>query len=130
MRTAHSPRRRRVLAAIACCAATAALGGVALAQPAERVIRIAARKFEFTPSEITLDKDVPVVLELTSDEVTMGFNAPDFKADVEIIPGQLTRLRLVPDRTGTFEFHCDVFCGDGHEDMNGRIHVVQRGARD
>jgi cytochrome c oxidase subunit 2 len=117
-----------VLAAVACCAAGAALGGVALAQPAERVIRITARKFEFTPAEITLDMNMPVVLEFTADDVTMGFNAPDFKTDVEIIPGTITRLRLVPDKTGTFEFHCDIFCGDGHEDMSGRIHVVQRAA--
>ena len=24
---------------------------------------------------------------------------------------------------GTFEFHCDVFCGSGHEEMSGRFEV-------
>jgi hypothetical protein len=29
-----------------------------------------------------------------------------------------------PERAGTFAFHCDVFCGDGHEEMSGRIVVT------
>jgi len=36
----------------------------------------------------------------------------------------VTRVRIVPDRTGRFEFRCDVFCGSGHEDMAGEIVVV------
>jgi cytochrome c oxidase subunit II len=30
----------------------------------------------------------------------------------------------VPDKTGTFIFVCDVFCGSGHERMQGTITVV------
>ena len=52
------------------------------------MIRIVAKKFEFMPGEITLEKGVPVVLELTTEDVAMGFSAPDFKADVEIVPGK------------------------------------------
>jgi heme/copper-type cytochrome/quinol oxidase subunit 2 len=29
--------------------------------------------------------------------------------------------------TGTFVFHCDVFCGSGHEEMAGRIVVSAPG---
>jgi cytochrome c oxidase subunit 2 len=54
----------------------------------------------------------------------MGFNAPDFGARATIIPGQTARVRIVPNKVGTFTFHCDVFCGDGHEDMDGTIRVV------
>jgi cytochrome c oxidase subunit 2 len=32
-------------------------------------------------------------------------------------------VRIVPDKAGTFAFHCDVFCGDGHEGMTGEIVV-------
>ena len=90
----------------------------------ERVIRISAKKFEFTPSEITLKKGEPVVLELTTEDVTMGFYAKELNASAEIVPGKVTPLRLVPDKTGSFDFICDVFCGDGHEDMGGKIHVT------
>jgi cytochrome c oxidase subunit 2 len=33
-------------------------------------------------------------------------------------------VRLMPDKVGTFTFLCDVFCGSGHETMNGTITVV------
>ncbi len=113
-------RRRLVVAG----AAIAAFGAAAFAQPKEKVIRIVAKKFEFMPAEITLERGVPVLLELTTEDVLMGFSAPDFKTDVEIVPGKVARVRLVPDRPGTFEFICDVFCGEGHEDMGGKIHVT------
>ena len=113
-------RRRHVLAGAVAIAAAAA-GVRAAAEP--RVIKVVARKFVFLPREIALRKGEPVTLELTAPEVVMGFNAPDFKVRANIIPGQTARVRIVPDKTGTFVFHCDVFCGDGHEDMDGTIRV-------
>lgn len=95
-----------------------------LAQAQEQVIRITARKFVFLPGEITLKQGVPVVLEFVAPEVVMGFNAPDFKVRTDIIPGQVARVRLVPLQIGTFDFLCDIFCGEGHEGMSGKIHVV------
>jgi cytochrome c oxidase subunit 2 len=110
--------RRQLLAALA----AAAVFGPARSQ--ERVIRIVAKKFEFTPSEITLKKGEPVVLELSTDDVTMGFYCKELNASAEVVPGKLTPLRLVPDKPGSYEFICDVFCGEGHEDMGGKIHVT------
>ena len=114
-------QRRRVLAA---GIAAVAFGAAALAQPKEKVIRVTARKWVFLPREIRLKKGVPVVLEFVTADVVMGFNAPDFNARADIIPGQMARVRLVPDKAGTFVFLCDIFCGDGHEGMSGQIHVV------
>ena len=116
--------RRRLLAAGIVTAAGAFFGAGGLAQAKERVIRVTARKFAFLPREIRLKKGVPVVLEFVTADVVMGFNAPDFNARADIIPGQVARVRLVPDKAGTFVFLCDVFCGDGHEGMSGEIHVV------
>jgi cytochrome c oxidase subunit II len=103
-------------------AATIGLG--AAAQPEEQVIKILARRFTYTPNKLTLKKDVPVVLELTTADVLMGFNAPDFDVRADIIPGQVARVRLVPGMVGTFTFLCDIFCGSGHETMSGTITVV------
>lgn len=116
--------RRRLLAAGAVAAAGAFLGAGGLAQAKESVIRVTARKFVFLPREIRLKKGVPVVLELVTADVVMGFNAPDFKVRADIIPGKVSRVRFTPDKTGSFVFLCDVFCGDGHEGMSGQIHVV------
>lgn len=94
------------------------------AQPKEKVIRITAQRFNYTPGEVKLKKGVPVILEFRSRDVLMGFNLPDFGVRTDIVPGKVTRLRLVPDKTGTFIFLCDIFCGSGHEEMNGRLTVV------
>jgi len=100
------------------------IGLRAAAQPKEQVIKILARRFTYTPNKLTLKKGVPVVLELTTADVLMGFSVPDFDARADIIPGQVARLRLVPDKAGTFAFLCDIFCGSGHETMSGTITVI------
>jgi len=54
----------------------------------------------------------------------MGFNLPDFNLRADIVPDKVTRVRLVPDKTGTFTFLCDIFCGARHEGDERRITVV------
>lgn len=117
-------RRQFTLACAGLLLGAGTIGLCATAQPKEQVIQIVARKFSYSPSQLTLKQGVPVVLELTTDDVLMGFNAPDFQARVDILPGQVAKVRLVPDKIGTFAFLCDVFCGSGHETMNGTIIVV------
>jgi cytochrome c oxidase subunit 2 len=95
------------------------------AQPKERVIRIDAKRFDYTPGELTLKKGEPVILELTSRDVLMGFNLPDFNLRADMVPDKVTRVRFVPDKTGSFTFLCDIFCGSKHEEMNGRLTVVE-----
>jgi cytochrome c oxidase subunit 2 len=95
------------------------------AQPKEKVIRIEAKRFDYTPGELTLKKGEPVILELTSRDVLMGFNLPDFGLRADMVPDKVTRVRFVPDKTGSFTFLCDIFCGSKHEEMHGRLTVVE-----
>lgn len=94
------------------------------AAPRARVVKISAKRFAFTPAHLTLKKEVPVILELTSLDVLMGFNLPDFNLRADMLPGKATRVRFAPDKTGKFVFLCDVFCGSGHEQMQGTLTVV------
>jgi cytochrome c oxidase subunit 2 len=91
---------------------------------ADPVIKVVAKRFDYAPSVIKLKKGVPVVLEFTTQDVVMGFSAPDFATRADIIPDRVTRVRIIPDKTGTFTFVCDIFCGTGHEQMEGTIEVV------
>ena len=61
--------------------------------------------------------------QFTAPEVPMGFNLADFKLRTDIVPGKVATLQLTPDKIGSFTFCCDVFCGAGHEDMNGTLVV-------
>jgi cytochrome c oxidase subunit 2 len=115
------------IAVAAAVVALSSLGAYVAAQSAEakeEVIKITAKRFNYTPGEVKLRKGVPVILEFRTQDVFMGFNLPDFNVRADIVPDKVTRLRLVPDKTGTFIFLCDVFCGTGHEEMNGRLTVV------
>jgi cytochrome c oxidase subunit II len=114
---------------IALVAAIATIGSAAVythvaAQPKERVIKIVAKRFDYTPGNFTLKKGEPVILELTSADVLMGFNLPEFKLRADIVPDKVTRVRFVPDKSGTFTFLCDIFCGTKHEEMNGKLTVI------
>ncbi len=90
----------------------------------EQVIKITAKKFEYTPNEIKIKKGVSVVLEFTSLDRTHGFTIPTLgglRATIE--PGKVTRVPLLVQKAGVYNFHCDIFCGEGHEGMTGKIIV-------
>ena len=65
----------------------------------------------------------PVVLEFTSLDRLHGFSCPGLGIRTDIPPHKVTRLRFLPKQAGTFPFHCDNFCGSGHEGMTGTITV-------
>jgi len=113
------------LMALTAALGTATLGAILKSRSAtEKVISVKAKKFEFVPSEIILKKGEPVVLEMTSEDTTHGFNLPDFGVRAEVKPGTVRRVSITPDKTGRFGFACDVFCGSGHEEMSGTIVCV------
>jgi len=117
---------RRILLRVGVLAGIALAGGplVILAQPKPRIIPIRAQKFTYEPAELTLKMDEPVIFQLTTADVVMGFSVPDFKVRGTIIPGQVTEVAMTPNKVGEFIFLCDVFCGSGHENMEGTMRVV------
>ena len=82
-----------------------------------RVIEITARRYEFSPSEITLKKGQPVTLRLTTQDVKHGFFAKALYLDADITPGKTTEVTLTPQVAGKFVTVCDDFCGVGHDGM-------------
>jgi cytochrome c oxidase subunit II len=118
--------KRRLLLCVGGAVGLSAVAGriVAQAQPKPRMIPIVARKFTYEPAELTLKLNEPVVFQLTTLDVVMGFSVPDFGVRATIIPGQPIEVPMTPNKTGTFTFLCDVFCGSGHENMDGTMHIV------
>ena len=123
-------RKKRVLIAGVLFVSATIISGLALyvranALPAEREIHITAKKFEFTPDTITLKKGEPVVLVLSSQDRKHGFNLRAFGIRADVNPGETARIQFAPNKTGKFTFSCDVFCGEGHEDMTGTMVVTE-----
>ena len=116
---------KRILMQAAGALALGSLSVLALAKPKARAIKVVAKKFVFVPDEIRVKKGEAVVLQFTAPEVPMGFNLADFNVRTDIIPGKVTTLLFTPDKAGSFTFVCDIFCGSGHEDMNGTLIVSE-----
>ncbi|HEY9677755.1 MAG TPA: cupredoxin domain-containing protein [Drouetiella sp.] len=89
------------------------------------VVTVAAKKFTYSPQFITLKKGVPVVLKLSTEDRSHGFNAPALNLRADIEPGKVTELKVTPKTAGEYDFFCDIFCGSGHEGMAGKIKVVE-----
>jgi cytochrome c oxidase subunit 2 len=118
-------QRRTLLRAAGTLALLATGGGARVrAQAAPRIIAVTARKFTYEPQEITVKLGESVIFRLTTADVVMGFSIPDFNVRGTIIPGQSIDVAMTPNRAGDFTFLCDVFCGTGHENMDGTLHVV------
>ena len=94
------------------------------AHPTEHVVRITAKRFEYHPASVTVKRGEPVVIELRSLDRLHGFIQPQLGIRADVLPGQTARVRFVPKQSGLFPFHCDIFCGTGHEGMTGEIRVV------
>jgi cytochrome c oxidase subunit II len=118
-------KHRRAFLASTVATAFASIAAFAIAAPRERVIKVVAKKWDFVPGVIKVKKGETIVLKLTAPEVPMGFNLPDFDTRADIVPGKVATLRLTPNKVGKFIFLCDVFCGDGHETMNGQLVVTE-----
>ncbi len=98
-------------------------GGGGGSDPAQ-LVKITAQQWSFSPNVITLARGTTVDFELTSNDVHHGFNLPDFGVRSDVVPGRTSTVRVILDKAGTFAFHCDYYCGSGHEGMSGTI-VVQ-----
>jgi cytochrome c oxidase subunit 2 len=90
----------------------------------EQHVAMVAMKFDYLPDEVTVKKGKPVVLELSTLDRLHGFDAPTLGLHTEIQPGAPTIVRFTPEKAGSYGIHCDIFCGDGHEGMAGRIIVT------
>jgi cytochrome c oxidase subunit 2 len=88
-----------------------------------KVINITAKRFEFSPNQITLKKGEPVKLLLTTADVTHGFYLKPLKIDEVIEPGKTTEVNVTPQTAGTFLLICDHFCGVNHGAMNMKVIV-------
>jgi cytochrome c oxidase subunit 2 len=90
---------------------------------APRVIPVTARRFVFSPDKIMLRAGESVVFELTALDVVMGFSVPDLGIRADLPPGKVVRVPVTAGAAASHVFLCDIFCGSGHENMNGMIVV-------
>ena len=122
-KVALAAARAALVACVAVVVASVGRGGLGAA-PAPQLVKLTVKKFEYAPSEVRVKKGVPVVIEVTSLDRLHGFSLPAFGLRGDVVPGQVTRVEFTPDKAGSYVYLCDIFCGDGHEEVNGTLIVT------
>jgi cytochrome c oxidase subunit II len=98
----------------------------AFAQSSPRRIEIHARRFSFSPAEITVEKGETVTLALTSDDVPHSLLIEGLHINATMTKGHVTEVTITPEAIGDFKGRCGRFCGSGHGSMIFIVHVVER----
>ena len=93
-------------------------------EPQIQEISLTAKKWEFSPSTLTVNEGDIVTLTVQSLDVTHGMALPAFGVNLILTPGDTKTATFTADKKGTYSFTCSVPCGTGHKDMRGTL-VVQ-----
>ena len=83
-----------------------------------------ARLWEWWPI-LELEKDQSYRLHLSSMDWQHGFSLQPTNINLQVHPNYDLVLTVTPDKAGVFSVVCNEFCGIGHHEMIGRIHVVE-----
>ncbi|NQV84587.1 MAG: cytochrome c oxidase subunit II [Rhodospirillales bacterium] len=78
--------------------------------------------------DLHLVLDQPVNVLMRSLDVLHDFYVPQFRAKMDMVPGLVTFVWLIPTRTGTFDILCAELCGSGHYAMRGKVVVQEEAA--
>jgi cytochrome c oxidase subunit 2 len=75
-------------------------------------------------NEIRVPAGTSVKFLLSATDVLHGFYLPDFRVKMDMIPGRVTTLWVQPDRPGSYQIFCTVYCGTGHSNMLAQLIVM------
>jgi cytochrome c oxidase subunit II len=75
-------------------------------------------------NELHLPVDVAVKVTVTSEDVIHDLGIPAFRSKVDVMPGRYNSVWYRPTKVGTYHIFCDQYCGQGHSQMVGKVHVL------
>ncbi|MDF1594792.1 MAG: cytochrome c oxidase subunit II [Acidimicrobiia bacterium] len=109
---------------------TVAIGDGPFAEPGLREypdgsydLYIVSQMFSFTPNEVTIPAGSEVTFYVTSVDVQHGFKLQNTNVNMQIVPGQVSKLTMTFDEPGTYDFICTEYCGSAHAQMYGTLTV-------
>lgn len=89
----------------------------------EYVVYIIARQYLYEPRNITVPTGSTVTFYVTSVDVQHGFKLQDTNVNMQVVPGEVSKLTVEFDEPGEFDYICNEFCGIGHAAMFGSVTV-------
>jgi len=109
------------------------LDDIEAAQPDPLIVDVTGQQFAwsyrypeqgFRSDTLVLAKDRPVEFMINTGDVLHDFWVPAFRLKSDAVPGITTKIRVTPDRIGTYDVVCAELCGIGHSTMRGSVRVV------
>lgn len=92
--------------------------------PDKYEVYILAQIWRFDPSEIAVPAGSTVTFFVTSKDVQHSFSIEGTNVNMQIVPGQISRLGHRFDTPGEYRIVCAEYCGTGHAAMYGKIIVT------
>ena len=89
-------------------------------------VYIIAQQYLFTPREIRVPVGSTVNFYVTSIDVQHGFKLQDTNVNMQIVPGQVSKLTAEFDDPGEYPYICVEYCGIAHAAMFGSL-IVEAG---
>jgi len=91
---------------------------------------VIARTWSFEPAKLEVPVGSKVDIYVTSPDLQHGFKITDTNVNMQIVPGQVSKLTYTFDTVGTFPYICHEYCGKGHAGMVGKVEVVNASSTD
>lgn len=85
---------------------------------------VVAQTWAFVPRELTVPVGAEVDIYVTSPDLQHGFKITDTNVNMQVVPGQVSKLSYTFDQVGEFPYLCHEYCGSGHVTMWGVVNVV------
>ncbi len=98
--------------------------GVRATGPNQYDVSIVGQAFVWQPETVRVPVDAEITFYLTARDVIHGWQVENTNLNVEVIPGEVSRLRTTFSRPGRYRVTCNEYCGIGHQNMIGWIEVV------
>ncbi|MEW6457344.1 MAG: c-type cytochrome [Acidobacteriota bacterium] len=82
---------------------------------------------KYSPARPVLQVGQEIILRLKSADVIHAFYSPGLGiGPVDVYPGQVVEIKVIPEKVGIFEYYCTTMCGGPHFGMRGEIVVLGR----
>lgn len=87
---------------------------------------VSAVPSKFTPSKITLHRGVATAIKFAHTEGAHAIESSELGIPrTTLLPGQDATVIVDAKQPGTYVLHCEVFCGEDHENMTLTVVVEQ-----
>ncbi len=85
---------------------------------------VVARTFFYNPDTVEVPANSEVTFYVTSGDVIHSYSVVGTNLNTMVIPGEVSTMTAEFDEPGEYGVICNEYCGGGHHDMEGQLHVV------